>query len=102
MYNRPDYTPELILGDIFYVTLFTSHRASLFHGMTSSTHPVGSIFAEAWNVACPDFLPVTLLAIAFIVLLVCPMRKGDSVFEFENFRAIVCKRGYCYEKNCRD
>jgi len=49
-----------------------------------------------------NLFSVALLAIAFIVVLVRPVRKRDSVFELENIRAIICIRGCCYEKNCRN
>lgn len=95
------YAPELIAGDSFFMTVLAGGWSGLFHGVTRPAHPVGSILAEAWNMTGSNLFPVTLLAIAFVVVLVCPVREGDAVFKLENVRTIFSKCGYCDEKDCR-
>jgi hypothetical protein len=84
------------------MTFLTCRRPSLFHGVARFAHPVGSILAKPWDMACSDLFPVTLFTIAFVVVLVRTVWKSDSVFKFENIRTFICKRGYCYEKNSKE
>jgi hypothetical protein len=98
--SRPELPQGSVFGDSFSMTVLAGHRTGLFHGVTCSAHPVGSILAETRDMPSPDLFPVTLLAIAFIVALVCPMRKCDSVLQLENFRAILGESGCSQEKYC--
>jgi hypothetical protein len=75
-------------------------RSGLLHGVTGSAHAMGNVLAKLRNLS--DGFPVALLAVAFQIFLVRPVWKCDAVFEIENFGSIVCKRGYCYEKNYRN
>jgi hypothetical protein len=56
-------------------------RPGLSHGVACSAHPVGDILAELWNMPCPDLFPVTVFAIAFVVILVRPVIECDAVLE---------------------
>lgn len=71
------------------MAVFAGGGASHLHGVTGSAHPVGNILAEIWYLARPDLFSVALLAIAFQIILVCPVRKGDPVLELEGLCAII-------------
>jgi hypothetical protein len=84
------------------MTFLAGGRAGLFHGVAGPAHPVGAIFAETWDMPGSDLFPVALLAIAFVVVLVRPVRKGDTIFQLENVRTVFSSKcGYCDEKDCR-
>jgi hypothetical protein len=83
------------------MAILAGGRAGHFHGVAGLAHPVGDILAEVGYVPRSDLFPVTLPAVAFHVALVGSVWKGDSIFELEYRRAFICKRGSCYEKNCR-
>jgi hypothetical protein len=87
---------------LFLMTVLAGGRTSLFHGVTRPAHPMGDILAEIRDASCSDVFPVTVLAIAFQVFLVRPVREGDAVFELEYIRTIFCKSRCCEKKNCRN
>ena len=93
--NSPRSTQRL-----FLVAVLAGRRPLLFHGVACPAQPVGDILAEIGDVPRSDLFPVALFAIAFQIALVRPVRKGDAVFELEDCRAIICKRGCCCEKDC--
>ena len=81
------------------MTILAGGGSRLFHCMAGPAHPVGNILAEAGNVTRSDIFPVTLLAITFIVALVCPVRKSDAISKLENTPAFISKSGYRQKKS---
>jgi hypothetical protein len=63
---------------------------------------VGDILAKIRDMACPVIFPVALLAVAFHVALMRPVRECDAVFELEYRRAIICKSCRRHEEYYRD
>lgn len=79
------------------------NRPRISHGMAGLAHPVCNVLAKSFDMAgIFSGFPVALPAIAFMIRLVCFVRKYNAILEFENLGAIICKCGCYDEKNCRN
>jgi len=63
---------------------------------------MGDVLAKIRDMPRTDLFPVTLLAIAFHVALMRPVRECDAIFELEYRRAIICKSCRRHEEYYRD